>query len=208
MTSWSSGWRRIIPLLTKRSQQPGMILSPPDDCWPLRTRPPVATQGLASSRAWKQSPTDGRTGAESHPAQTLRSHPLLIMSRELPLGGGGGGAAVEEWLSGSVNPTAGVGDVGDWYLNTTDGSVWEKTDATTWTLRSDLTGPTGPAGPTGPTGATGSQGPAGATGPPGAQGPAGPAGTAEVWWAGAGAPSGATGAVGDWYLNTSNGDVY
>lgn len=55
-------------------------------------------------------------------------------------------------------------------------------------------GPTGPAGPAGPTGATGSQGPAGTPG--------------EKWFSGSGAPAGATGIVGDWYLDTASGDVY
>ena len=55
---------------------------------------------------------------------------------------------------------------------------------------------------------TGEQGPAGPTGPTGPTGPAGPAGTpGEVWYSGSGAPPGATGIVGDWYLNTTTGAV-
>ena len=53
------------------------------------------------------------------------------------------------------------------------------------------TGDTGPAGPTGSTGATGAAGAAGS-----------------VWFNGAGAPSAGTGTNGDYYLNTTNGDVY
>jgi hypothetical protein len=46
----------------------------------------------------------------------------------------------------------------------------------------------------------------GGTGP---QGPAGPAGTpGEKWYTGAGAPPGATGIVGDFYIDTSNGNYY
>ncbi len=58
----------------------------------------------------------------------------------------------------------------------------------------------GPQGPTGPTGATGPQGP---TGPTGATGPAG----SQILF-GAGAPASGLGVDGDFYENTSNGDVY
>lgn len=41
------------------------------------------------------------------------------------------------------------------------------------------------------------------------EGPPGPAGApGEQWFTGSGAPSGATGAVGDFYLNSANGDYY
>jgi microcystin-dependent protein len=58
----------------------------------------------------------------------------------------------EAWLGGAVNPTAGQGVAGDWYLNTTTGQVYEKTDASTWTLRATIMGPQGPPGPEGPMG--------------------------------------------------------
>jgi hypothetical protein len=63
-------------------------------------------------------------------------------------------------------------------------------------------GPQGPPGPAGPQGATGPQG------PQGVQGPAGTTGQAEAWWSGTAAPPAATGVVGDWYLNTTTGDVH
>jgi hypothetical protein len=66
------------------------------------------------------------------------------------------------------------------------GAVYEKTGASAWTSRANLMGPQGPAG---------------------AQGPQGPTGQAEGWYSGTGAPAGALGAVGDWYLNTTSGDV-
>jgi collagen type VII alpha len=70
-------------------------------------------------------------------------------------------------------------------------------------------GPPGPTGPAGPQGVAGPPGPTGATGATGATGDTGSAGTpGEKWFAGAGAPSGATGIVGDWYLDTTTGDVY
>jgi phage baseplate assembly protein W len=78
------------------------------------------------------------------------------------------GAQVEEWLSGSGAPAGALGNVGDWYLNTADGSVYEKTGDTAWTLRTDITGPQGVQGPAGP------------QGEPGPIGPQGPAGSGDV----------------------------
>jgi hypothetical protein len=45
-------------------------------------------------------------------------------------------------------------------------------------------------------------------GPPGATGPAGPAGLGSAWQQGEGAPPGGLGSDGDFYLNTTNGDIY
>jgi hypothetical protein len=56
-----------------------------------------------------------------------------------------------------------------------------------------------------PSGAAGPVGPAGVAGP---MGPAGPPGEAEGWYSGAGAPAPGLGAVGDWYLDETTGDVY
>jgi len=61
----------------------------------------------------------------------------------------------EGWSSGSGAPAGGAGAVGDWYLDTASGDVYEKTGASTWTNRGNIRGPTGATGPTGP------QGPAG-----------------------------------------------
>lgn len=65
------------------------------------------------------------------------------------------------WYSGAGAPSSGSYVVGDWYINTSNGDLYEKTGASTWTLRDNLTGPQGATGPTGP------QGPAGVTPPPG-----------------------------------------
>jgi len=64
-------------------------------------------------------------------------------------------------------------------------------------------GPTGPAGPEGPAGPAGPTGPAGTPGTPGAPGAPG-----EKWFTGSGAPPGAVGAIGDWYLDSATGDFY
>lgn len=69
-------------------------------------------------------------------------------------------------------------------------------------------GPEGPAGATGATGATGEPGPTGPTGETGATGSTGPAGQATVWRNTTGIPSGATGIVGDWAIDTATGNVW
>jgi phage baseplate assembly protein W len=75
------------------------------------------------------------------------------------------GAQVEEWLGGAGVPAGALGNIGDWYLNTADGSVYEKTADTTWTLRADITGPQGPQGIQGIQGIQGPPGPGDVTGP-------------------------------------------
>lgn len=68
---------------------------------------------------------------------------------------GAAGAPGSKWFADPGVPTGALGVVGDFYLNISNGTVYEKTGATTWTLRDNLTGPagaTGPAGPAGPTG--------------------------------------------------------
>jgi len=128
---------------------------------------------------------------------------------------GPAGTAGEKWFSGAGAPATATGAIADWYLDTANGDIYEKTGASAWTLRGNIKGPQGATGATGsqgPIGNTGAQGPQGATGsqgPQGATGSQGPAGTAgEKWFTGAGAPSGATGSVADWYLDSSNGDYY
>src|SRR5262245_4912705 len=75
------------------------------------------------------------------------------------------GAQVEEWLSGTGAPAGTLGNIGDWYLNNSNGDYYEKTATSTWTLRGNLKGPTGA------TGAPGTNGVDGATGPKGDPGP-------------------------------------
>lgn len=90
---------------------------------------------------------------------------------------GPAGLAGSKWYASSGVPSAGLGVIGDYYLNTSNGQFYEKTSSVNWRLAGNLTGPTGA---TGATGATGPQGPTGATGPQGptgATGPQGPSGT-------------------------------
>ena len=85
------------------------------------------------------------------------------------------------WLTGDTVPTQAQGSIGDFYLHS-NGDVYVKSDATTWTLNSNLRGaqgipgPQGEKGPPGPAGSNGAQGPPGPSGPEGAQGPPGGSG--------------------------------
>lgn len=124
-----------------------------------------------------------------------------------------------EILSGTAAPTAGTGQVGDLYLNTTTWDLSKKTNSTTWTLQVNTRGATGPApnlaiGTT-TTGAAGSSASATITGTNPNYSlnltiPKGDVGT--QWYTGTGAPSGATGVVNDFYIVTGGitglGDVY
>ncbi len=100
---------------------------------------------------------------------------------EVTTGGGPRGAT---WFFGATDPEfASLPDAldRDFYLNTTDGSVWVK-DNGTWVEVGTFTGPTGPTGPAGeqgPEGPTGPAGPTGDAGPTGATGPGVPAGGAQ-----------------------------
>jgi hypothetical protein len=77
------------------------------------------------------------------------------------------------WYTGTVFPSSALGEVGDFYLNGSNGNFYEKTGVSTWALRGNLKGEKGDTGNTGPVGATGPVGPVGPTGADGPQGPAG-----------------------------------
>lgn len=108
----------------------------------------------------------------------------FVDSLALPSGPGGGGGTT--WRSGSGAPSDGTGADGDFYLRTSNGAVYKRTSGT-YSVIANLTGPTGAAGATGATGN---------------------AGASTAWRHGIGAPSNALGNDGDYYLRTSNGDVY
>ena len=59
------------------------------------------------------------------------------------------GAQVEEWLGAAGAPAGTLGKIGDWYLNYTNGDVFEKTADTVWTNRTNIKGAQGPQGPAG-----------------------------------------------------------
>jgi hypothetical protein len=144
--------------------------------------------------------------------QQLMSVPYALYAKNA-------GNQLNQWRYGNTVPAVALGTFGDFYLNMTDGNVYYKSNATTWTLTGNITGPTGPAGPTGPSGPSGAQGIQGVQGPsgvagtngsqgiqglPGATGPIGPIGLTGP--AGpAGGPQGPAGPVGPTGLTGATG---
>lgn len=91
------------------------------------------------------------------------------------------GAAGATFLSGSGAPASSSGNDNDYYIDTGNGNLYKK-ESGSWTLISNLRGPTGA------TGAVGAAGPAGAAGADGAD--AEPGGSAsQVQYHGGGAPA-------------------
>lgn len=84
---------------------------------------------------------------------------------------GGEDGSASQWHAGAGAPSSGLGEDGDFYLDTSSGDVYERDGS--WSLVANIAGPEGPAGEAGPQGAAG---PAGEAGPQGEEGPEGPAG--------------------------------
>lgn len=59
---------------------------------------------------------------------------------------GATGTAGAKILNVTAVPGTGVGAVGDWAINSTNGDMYEKTTSTVWTLRLNLKGPKGDPG--------------------------------------------------------------
>lgn len=76
---------------------------------------------------------------------------------------GADGADGSVWRSGAGAPSNGLGANGDYYLNTSNGDVYEKAGGT-YSVVDNLTGPTGATGATGAAGADGADGADGANG--------------------------------------------
>jgi Collagen triple helix repeat (20 copies) len=109
------------------------------------------------------------------------------------------GADGTNWFSSTGGPHEDLGALSDYYIDLSNGVVWQKINDEgnlVWTVLGNIRGPQGPAGPEGREGAPGAAGssglpgipgPAGLpglTGPPGEIGPqgsAGPPGPAAVW---------------------------
>jgi hypothetical protein len=140
--------------------------------------------------------TNGSTYLD-YGSQQLMSVPYALYAKNA-------GNQLNQWRYGNAIPLAALGAMGDFYLDMTNGNVYYKSNATTWTLTGNITGPAGAAGATGvagaagPAGVQGIQGVAGAAGAVGATGPIGPAGPAGPAGgpAGPAGPTGATGATG------------
>jgi hypothetical protein len=143
------------------------------------TDEPVLADVTATASATTLTPGSAATVAVTEPTENA-----FAFAFGIPAG--------SKWWTGSGAPAGALGVVGDVYLNTATGDVYQKTAAAAWTLTGNIRGPAGPQGPAGAQGATGAQGPTGATGSQGAQGPQGPAGTPDTLgaWQGLGLQSG------------------
>jgi hypothetical protein len=97
--------------------------------------------------------------------------------------------------NGSGSPTLSMGTVGDFYIDTTNKRLYGPKSETGW--------PTAFASLIGPAGANGASGPKGPAGAPGAAGAAG-----KSLLNGTAAPITAVGAVGDFYIDTTNNRLY
>ncbi len=115
---------------------------------------------------------------------TATSHePKLEIVLSGPMGPDG-----RTWQSGSGAPAAGVGAVGDFYLDTASSRFFGPKTAAGWAATGlSMVGPQGAPG-------VGAAGPAGPTGP--------------SWRSGAGAPNVSVGAVNDFYLDTAASKYY
>jgi len=133
-------------------------------------------QGTFSSINWGIGPFflvssidfTGGTNYQNFGSQQLMSVPYALYANTA-------GAAINKWHYGTSVPISNLGTAGDYYLQTSTGSVYYN-NLGTWGVIGNLTGPQGSiglTGPQGPTGATGSQGPIGNSGATGPQGPTG-----------------------------------
>ena len=105
---------------------------------------------------------------------------------------GAPGLAGSSLLGGSANPGSDVGSSGDFFLNTTTGTLFGPKAGGAWPATGlTLMGATGPAGAAGPQGAPGADAPVGSR-----------------LQSGLSAPSNADGVNGDFYLNMSTGVLY
>jgi hypothetical protein len=84
--------------------------------------------------------------------------------------------------NGAGPPNIGIGNVGDFYIDTTSWVIYGPKSLLGWGIGTSILGPQGPAGTNGTDGS--------------------------VWRNGVGVPSNALGVDGDYYLNDTNGDVY
>lgn len=93
--------------------------------------------------------------------------------------------------SGAGVPGAGLGNNGDFYINTSASTIYGPKTAGAWGSPTSIVGPTGATGGVGPTGATGATGADGKT-----------------VRNGSGAPSNGLGVDGDFYINTAIWSIY
>ena len=164
---------------------------------------------------------DGYVGSDGPTGPAGPSGPTGPGSSEVgptgPAGSTGPTGGANTILSGNGAPDSNDGEIGDFYLDTLNSSIYGPKTSSGWgsgtSLIGDegapgLQGSTGPTGPTGLTGATGADsavaGPTGPTGPTGAKGATGADGI--LGGTGPTGPAGATGADGDAGPTGSQGD--
>ena len=87
------------------------------------------------------------------------------------------GNLLNQWSYGVGAPLNNSGNMGDYYLDTATGNVYNKINGTTWVLISNIMGPVGPTGPAGVAGPQGIAGPQGVAGTNGINGVNGTNGT-------------------------------
>jgi hypothetical protein len=103
-------------------------------------------------------------------------------------------------LSGVVIPTAVIGSLGDFYINTSNNTLFGPKTSAGWGSGISMVGPQGPIGQTGPQGQTGPTGVPGPQGLPGLDG--------KTILSGASNPTAAIGSLGDIYINTSDNTLF
>jgi hypothetical protein len=96
--------------------------------------------------------------------------------------------AIGKALTGTGEPGATLGNIGDIYFNKTDKTLYGPKTGSGWGSPTSFAGAKGDTGDTGETGAAGADG--------------------RTVLNGAGAPSAGTGANGDFYINTTNHSIY
>ncbi len=140
---------------------------------------------------------------------------VLIRQFELIKQGVGGDTVVgppttqvlNAWDAGPNAPLQTAGNNGDFYFQTTTQDVWRKVDGA-WKIIANLRGTPGRNGTPGKDGTDGEPGLPGTPGS-GQDGEDGVDGVdGATWNSGAGVPSDGLGKDGDYYLNTTNGNVY
>jgi len=168
---------------------------------------------------------DNMTGGLTFGAPKLSELPVTSMNNFVSIDVT---EVVKGWLNGTlVNEGVEIGpSASTTFLNLAFDS--KESDQTSHEPRLEISlskiGPQGPIGPVGPVGPIGPQGPtgiAGPAGPPGTPGPAGPIGATGAqgpqgvagangtkWFSAIGAPQPQTGALWDFYVDLSSGDLW
>ena len=118
----------------------------------------TALQGSFSTINWGVGPYflvssvdfSGGSNYQNFGSQQLMSVPYALYANTA-------GAAINKWHYGTSTPTSSLGTDGDYYLQTSTGSVFYNTSGS-WGVIGNISGPQGVAGPQGPAGSIGTQG--------------------------------------------------